>query len=121
MKLRNEKEEQLKAQYRLTDEYKVKQREVHEACISVWQASIKLDLKLGIRISCYCGYDMYNEKDVENAEKNMMEKIEKDYVAKTYCPNHLPSEETLTQDLIFESLMSDGIEVLMNNFIEQYL
>ncbi len=121
MRLRNEKEEQLKVKYRETDEYKIMQQEVHEACISVWQASLKLNLRLGIRISCYSGYDMYDEKDVENAEKGIMEKIERDYVAKTYCPVHLPSEETLTQDLIFESLMSDGIETLMNNFIEQYL
>jgi hypothetical protein len=120
-KLRNEKREQLRKEYRETDEYKVKQHEVHEACITVWQASLKLNLKLGIRISCYCGYDMYSEKDVEDAEKHIMAKVEDEYVSKVYDFPSLPTEETLTQDLIFESLMSDGIEVLMDKFIEQYL
>jgi len=119
--LRNEKREQLKQYYRSTDEYKAKQLEVHEACISVYQASLKLNLKLGIRISCYSGYDMYNDKDVERAEKAIMDRIEDDYVSENYITSILPSEETLTQDLIFESLINDEIEVLMNNFIEKYL
>lgn len=119
--LKNEKRQQLKEEYRLTDEYKVKQNEIHEACITVYQAALKLDLKLGIRISCYCGYELCNEKDIEYAEKAIMGKVEDEYVSKVYTVPSLPSEEKLTQDLIFESLMSDGIEVLMDKFIEQYL
>ena len=69
--LRNEKREQLKQQYRSTDEYKAKQREIHEVCITVYQTSLKLDLKLGIRISCYCNYEMDSEKSVEYAEKHI--------------------------------------------------
>jgi hypothetical protein len=64
---------------------------------------------------------MYSEKDVEDAEKHIMAKVEDEYVSKAYDFPSLPTEETLTQDLIFESLMSDGIEVLMDKFIEQYL
>ena len=50
-----------------------------------------------------------------------MDKIENDYVSNMYTTPTLPSEETLTQDLIFESLMSEGIEELMDKFIESYL
>ena len=46
---------------------------------------------------------------------------EEEYVSNTYITPALPSEEKLTQDLIFESLMSDGIETLMDTFIEKYL
>ena len=121
MNLRNEKREQLKAQYRSTDEYKVKQQEVHEACITVYQAELKLNINLSLRISCYCGYELHDEKDVEKAEKGIMAKVEEEYVSNTYITPALPSEEKLTQDLIFESLMSDGIETLMDTFIEKYL
>ena len=119
--LRNEKREQLKQQYRSADEYKAKQREVHEVCITIYQASLKLDLKLGVRISCYCNYEINNEKDVEYAEKHIMDRIEDDYVSNTYITPNLPSEDKLTQELIFESLMSEGIEELINKFIENYL
>ena len=119
--LRNEKREQLKQQYRSTDEYKAKQREVHEVCITIYQASLKLGLKLGVRISYYCNYEINNEKDVEYAEKHIMDRIEDDYVSNIYITPTLPSEDKLTQELIFESLMSEGIEELINKFIENYL
>jgi hypothetical protein len=119
--IHEEKKQQLLKEYRETDEYRVKRNEAHEACTSVWQASLKLNLNLGVRITCYCGYDLYKEEDVETAEKVIMKKVEEKYLSKVYVAPKLPSEETLTQDLIFESLMSDGIETLMDKFIEKYL
>ena len=43
------------------------------------------------------------------------------YVQDNDTTKCIPSEESLVTDLIFESLTSDGVEELMNKFIERYL
>ena len=121
MNIQENKREKIKKEYVLTDEYKVKQNEVHEACITVAQTAIKLGTKMGISISYYCSYDLGNEKDVETAEKAIMSKILNDYVSEVYNAPNVPSEDELVTDLIFESLTSEGIEQLMDKFIEPYL
>ena len=119
--LQEAKKQKIKSDYVLTDECKAKQHEIHEACVTVYQTSLKVGIKMGMRVSYYCTYDICDEKDIENAEKHFMDKVLEEYVNQVYPAPSIPREDDLVTDLIFESLMAEGIEDLMNKFIEPYL
>ena len=122
MEHNNQVRNALRKEYKESDDYKNKQREVHETVITIYQTSLKINLALGICVSgkYYSGY-MYKLEDVKSVEENIMECIVNKYVKDNDTTKRIPSEESLVTDLIFESLTSDGIEELMNKFIEQYL
>ena len=119
--LQEKKKKEIRDNYVLTDEYKAKQQEIHEVCITIYQASLKLGMNMGVRISYYCSFELSKEEDIEKAEEHLMSKILEDHVNKVYPAPIIPREEDLVTNLIFESLMADGIEQLMNKFIEPYL
>lgn len=112
----------LKDSYIDSDDYKNKQKELHETLMTVYQTSLKIELTLGVNVSgkYYSGY-MYKLEDVESVEKDIMNCIVNKYVQDNDTTKCVPSEESLVTDLIFESLTSDGVEELMNKFIKQYL
>lgn len=112
----------LRDSYIDSDDYKNKQREVHETLVTVYQTSLKVGLTLGVGVSGkYCSGYMYKLEDVKSVEKNIMDCIINKYIQDNDTTKCAPSEESLVTDLIFESLTSDGVEELMNKFIEQYL
>lgn len=112
---------QLEEDYKNSDDYKNKQREIHEMVVTIWQTQLKVDVHYGITNRSYCTQHMYNEDDVRKVEENLCSDIAKQYVDKNDTTKYPPSEDALVTDLIFESLTSEGIEDLMNKFIEPYL
>ena len=105
-----------------SDDYKNKQVEIHDTVVTVWQTSLKIGLKLGIGTSNHysCCY-MYKEEDIQNVENKMLRSLQEEYISANYTCKNPPSEDQLVTDLIFESLTSEGIEELMEKFINQYL
>lgn len=119
----NEKvKKEIEEKYKGSDEYKNKQREIHEAVITLWQTSLKTGLIFGINVSgYYSSHYIYSEDDLKSVEEHLVNNLVRDYVNKNDTTNRVPDEDKLVTDLIFESLTSDGIEELMNKFIQQYI
>lgn len=119
----NEKvKKEIEEKYKESDEYKNKQREIHEAVITLWQTSLKTGLIFGINVSgYYSSHYIYSEDDLKSVEEHLVNNLVRDYVNKNDTTNRVPDEDKLVTDLIFESLTSDGIEELMNKFIQQYI
>ena len=112
---------QMKDSYINSDDYKNKQREIHEMVIFVYQTQTKVGRKYGLACSSYNYQWMYNEDDIEKVIKRLCEDLVEDYVKEHDQTKNPPSEENLVTDLIFQSLTSDKLEDLMNTFIEPYL
>ena len=112
---------QLEEDYKNSDDYKNKQREIHEMVVTIWQTQLKVGAHYGITNRSYTTQHMYNEEDIQKTEENLCLDIAKQYVDKHDETKYPPSEDQLVTDLIFESLTSEGIEDLMNKFIEPYL
>lgn len=112
---------QLEEDYKNSDDYKNKRREIHEMVVTIWQTQLKVDVHYGITNRSYTTQHMYNEEDVQKVEENLCLDVAKQYVDKHDETKYPPSEDQLVTDLIFESLTSEGIEDLMNKFIEPYL
>jgi hypothetical protein len=113
---------ELREQFMNSDEYKNQLREAHEVAVVTYQASLKLGITLGIRVaSKYDTSYAYEEKDIEKIEKTIIDPIVDKYVEEHHEFKSIPYEDKLVTDLIFESLTSEGIEELMNKFIEPYL
>jgi len=110
----------LRKEYKESDDYKNKRREIHELVVTAWQTHLKTGLDYSISISRYGNQWLYNEKDIEIAEENLSEGLVTKYVSEKDTTKPVPDEDTLVTDLIFESLTSEGIEDLMNIFIEKY-
>jgi hypothetical protein len=110
----------LRKEYKESDDYKNKRREIHELVVTAWQTHLKTGLDYGIGISRYGSQWLFNEKDVEKAEEHISEGLVAKYVNEKDTTKLVPDEDTLVTDLIFESLTSEGIEDLMNIFIEKY-
>jgi len=112
----------LREQFINSDEYKNQLREAHEIAMTTYQGSLKLGVTLGIGVSGrYNTHYIYKEEDVKAIEENIMRPIIDKYVGEHYEFKSIPHEDKLVTDLIFESLTSEGIEDLMNKFIEPYL
>lgn len=112
---------QMKDSYMNSDDYKNKQREIHEMVIFVYQTQTKVGKKYGLACSSYSYQWMYNEDDIERVIKRLCEDLVEDYIKEHDQTKNPPSEENLVTDLIFQSLTSDKLEDLMNTFIEPYL
>ena len=112
---------QMKDSYINSDDYKNKQREIHEMVMFVYQTQTKVGRKYGLACSSYNYQWMYNEDDIEKVIKRLCEDLVEDYVKEHDQTKNPPSEENLVTDLIFQSLTSDKLEDLMNTFIEPYL
>jgi hypothetical protein len=113
---------ELREQFINSDEYKNQLREAHEIAITVYQGSLKLGVTLGIGVSGRYGTRyIYKEEDVKEIEETIMRPIIDKYVEENSNLKSIPHEDKLVTDLIFESLTSEGIEDLMNKFIEPYL
>ena len=105
-----------------SDEYKNQLKEAHEVAITIYQAGLKLGITLGVRVaSRYDTSYAYEEQDLKKIEDTIMAPIVDKYVEEHRDYKGIPSEDKLVTDLIFESLTSEGIEDLMNKFIEPYL
>ena len=114
--------EELKTQYINSDDYKNKLREAHEMAITMYQTGVKLGVTLGLTVTGrYSTHYIYKEEDIQDIEDSLMRPVIDKYVEEHYDFKTIPYEDQLVTDLIFESLTSEGIEELMNKFVEKYL
>ena len=120
MEHNNQVRDALRKEYRESDDYKNKRREIHELVVIAWQTHLKTDLDFGINVSRYNTQWLYTEKDIEDVEKHLSEELVAKYVREKDTTKPVPNEDALVTDLIFESLTSEGIEELMNIFIKKY-
>ena len=111
----------MKDSYINSDDYKNKQREIHEMVMFVYQTQTKVGRKYGLACSTYNYQWMYNEDDIKKVIERLCEDLVADYIKEHDQTKNPPSEENLVTDLIFQSLTSDKLEDLMNTFIEPYL
>lgn len=112
----------LRKEYKESDDYKNKRKEIHELVVTTWQTHLKTGLDYSIGVSRYSSSQwLYAEEDIEKVEEYLSEALVSRYVNEKDTTKSIPHEDTLVTDLIFESLTSDGVEELMNKFIEQYL
>ena len=116
----NQVRDALRKEFKESDDYKNKRREIHELVVTIWQTHLKTGLDYRIGATQYSSQWLRTEKDVENTEEYLSEELITSYVNEKDTTKSVPSEDTLVTDLIFESLTSEGIEELMNIFIEKY-
>ena len=116
----NQVRDALRKEFKESDDYKNKRREIHELVVTIWQTHLKTGLDYRIGATQYSSQWLRTEKDVENTEEYLSEELITRYVNEKDTTKSVPSEDTLVTDLIFESLTSEGIEELMNIFIEKY-
>ena len=117
---RTQVREALKEEYENSDDYKNKRREIHELVVTIWQTHLKTGLDYNIGTSRYNSQLLDTEEDIEKAEEVLSKELINKYVSEKDTTKSLPCEDVLITDLIFESLTSEGIEDLMNTFIEKY-
>ena len=116
----NQVRDALRKEFKESDDYKNKRREIHELVVTIWQTHLKTGLDYRSGATQYSSQWLRTEKDVENTEEYLSEELVTRYVNEKDTTKSVPSEDTLVTDLIFESLTSEGIEELMNIFIEKY-
>lgn len=116
----NQVRDALRKEFKESDDYKNKRREIHELVVTIWQTHLKTGLDYRIGATQYSSQWLRTEKDVKNTEEYLSEELVTRYVSEKDTTKPVPSEDTLVTDLIFESLTSEGIEELMNIFIEKY-
>ena len=121
MEHNNQVRDAIRKEYKNSDDYKNKRREIHELLVTVWQTHLKTGLDYSISATRYCNNILYTEKDVESAEENICEELISKYVREKDTTKSIPYEDKLVTDLIFESLTSEGIEELINIFINKYI
>ena len=68
----------------------------------------------------YADMELNYLANYEKAEEVLSKELINKYVSEKDTTKSLPCEDVLITDLIFESLTSEGIEDLMNTFIEKY-
>ena len=121
MEHNNQVRDAIRKEYKNSDDYKNKRREIHELLVTVWQTHLKTGLDYSISANRYGNNILYTEKDVESAEENISEELVSKYVREKDTTKSIPYEDKLVTDLIFESLTSEGIEELINIFINKYI
>ena len=121
MEHNNQVRDAIRKEYKNSDDYKNKRREIHELLVTVWQTHLKTGLDYSISANRYGNNILYTEKDVESVEENICEELVSKYVREKDTTKSIPYEDKLVTDLIFESLTSEGIEELMNIFINKYV
>ena len=117
----NQVRDAIRKEYKNSDDYKNKQREIYEMVMFVYQTQTKIGRKYGLACSTYNYQWMYSEDDIEKVVERLCEDLVADYIKEHDQTKNPPSEENLVTDLIFQSLTSDKLEDLMNTFIEPYL
>ena len=117
---RTQVREALKEEYENSDDYKNKRREIHELVVTIWQTHLKTGLDYNIGTGRYNNQLLNTEEDIEKAEEVLSKELINKYVSEKDTTKSLPCEDVLITDLIFESLTSEGIEDLMNTYIEKY-
>ena len=121
MEHNNQVREALKEEYKNSDDYKNKRREIHELVVTIWQTHLKTGLDYNIGTGRYNNQLLDTEEDIEKAEEVLSKELINKYVSEKDTTKSLPCEDVLITDLIFESLTSEGIEELMNIFINKYV
>ena len=121
MEHNNQVRDAIRKEYKNSDDYKNKRREIHELLVTVWQTHLKTGLDYSISANRYGNNILYTEKDIESIEENICEELVSRYVREKDTTKSIPYEDKLVADLIFESLTSEGIEELMNIFINKYV
>ena len=116
----NQVRDALRKEYKVSDDYKNKRREIHELVVTIWQTHLKTGLDYSIGVTRYNSRWMLSETDMEDVEKYLSEELVTKYVKEKDTTKSVPNEDALVTDLIFESLTSEGIEELMNIFIMKY-
>lgn len=116
----NQVRDALRKEYKESDDYKNKRREIHELVVTIWQTHLKTGLDYSIGVTRYNSRWMLSETDMEDVEKYLSEELVTKYVKEKDTTKSVPNEDALVTDLIFESLTSEGIEELMNIFIKKY-
>ena len=116
----NQVRDALRKEYKESDDYKNKRREIHELVVIAWQTHLKTGLDFGICVSRYNNQWLDAEKDIEYVEKCLSNELVSKYIRENDTTKPVPNEDALVTDLIFESLTSEGIEELMNIFIKKY-
>ena len=116
----NQVRDALRKEFKESDDYKNKRREIHELVVTIWQTHLKTGLDYSIGVTRYNSRWMLSETDMEDVEKYLSEELVTKYVKEKDTTKSVPNEDALVTDLIFESLTSEGIEELMNTFIKKY-
>ena len=116
----NQVRDALRKEFKESDDYKNKRREIHELVVTIWQTHLKTGLDYRIGATQYSSQWLRTEKDVENTEECLSDELVAKYIRENDTTKPVPNEDALVTDLIFESLTSEGIEELMNIFIEKY-
>ena len=76
----NQVRDALRKEYKESDDYKNKRREIHELVVIAWQTHLKTGLDFGICVSRYNNQWLDAEKDIEYVASNykiLMEEIVK--------------------------------------------
>ena len=120
MEHNNQVRDAIRKEYKNSDDYKNKRREIHELLVTIWQTHLKTGLDYSIGVCRYNNRWMLTEKDMEDVEEYLSEELVTKYVKEKDTTKSVPNEDALVTDLIFESLTSEGIEELMNTFIKKY-
>ena len=118
----SEVREQLRKTFINSEDYKKQRKEVYEGVMAIYQAGLKVNLKFGVSVTgSYSTHHIEGLEGVDKVTDSLCEKLISRYLQEADKTKSVPSEDTLVTDLIFESLTSEGIEELMDKFIELYV
>ena len=67
----NQVRDALRKEFKESDDYKNKRREIHELVVTIWQTHLKTGLDYRIGATQYSSQWLRTEKDVENTENNI--------------------------------------------------
>lgn len=116
----DETRENLKKEFENSEEYQNQLKEVHEMCVTVLQTSLKCNCEFGVLYSRWSYNTITNEEELMTAEKKTMESLTRKYVIEHDKTKQVPDEDSLVTDLIFESLMCEDVQGLIDKFLEKY-
>ena len=111
--------ESLKNKFKESKEYEAQRKEVYETLVHVYQTSLKIGETLGIRIPYCYGLDLYKEEEISEYTDRIMNQLTSNYADKNQNKIIVPAVEDIVDDLIFDSLMCDDLQTLMNNYLNK--
>ena len=77
----NQVRDALRKEFKESDDYKNKRREIHELVVTIWQTHLKTGLDYSIGVTRYNSRWMLSETDMEDVEKYLSEEVIDDF----YC------------------------------------
>ena len=111
--------EAAKKEFKESKEYEAQRQVIYELLVHIHQASLKIGEVLGIRMpSCY-SMDLYKEEEISEYTNNIMERLANRYAEKNAEKIMCPSIDTIVTDLIFDSLLCEDLQSLMDNYISK--